>query len=511
MIVRELLTRFGVDFDDSGSKKAESALDSLKSFAGKVGLAVSAGAVAAGLYKIVEMGAAASENLALLRVTFGETSDAMLRWADEQSKVLGRSKYSLRQYAGAIGVVTKGLTGSEQDAAKVSQSFAALAVDFKAFFDLASDEDALNAFRSALTGETEPMKRFGVVMDEASLAAFAMREGHRKLWKDMSAAEKTMLRYRFIMGSSTVQLAMGAAAREADSFGNRLASLKESVRDIATALGAKFLPMAISVLDLFKELTPVVGFLADVIGSLASQTYFFEWVAGIAALRGGLAFLGMLVKLYVTIRTQVLLSLVSLLTSLQTITVWLGIATKATWAFIAAWAPVVGLVLGTIALAAAIAAAGVALAQTIATGTNFIADLTEDWFGLQTDIVIGLGIISEWFSSTWKGIKESVSGVLDSIREKIAGVLPAGVLDMLAKVGVDLRGAEQTAAGRTAGATAAPGSTVSSRSVNVTNGGVTVNVNGSATPGTAQAVGREVQKALDQQSRNLAATAPAGG
>ena len=126
--------------------------------------------------------------------------------------------------------------------------------------------------------------------------------------------------------------------------------------------------------------------------------------------------------------------------------------------------------------------------------------------------MIGLGIISEWFGTTWASIAETVGGILDKIREKIAGVLPAGVLSMLAKVGVDLTGASAAAASRTAPATAAaPGGNVSSRNVQVNNGAITVNVNGNATPAAAQQVGREVQRALDQNNRNLAQTAPAGG
>lgn len=510
MIVRELLTRFGVDFDDSGSKKAESALDTLKGFAGRVGLAISAGAVAKGLYEIVELASNASENLNLLKVTFGASTDAMVQWAEAQSDAVGRSRYTLLQYAGAIGVVTKGLTGSEKDAATVSQAFARLSVGLASFFNIA-ETDALSALRSALVGETEPLRRLGIVMDEAALATFALQQGHRTLWKNMTAAEKTMLRFQFIMSSSTVALAWGDAARTADGFANRIRRLKDRAQDLGTSLGEKLMPAAQKILDLLDKMAPVVSTLADFVGFLAQETYVFEAAAGIAAAKGGLAFLVMLGRLYIAARTQTLLAIVGLFTNLATLTTWLGIAATATKAFILAWAPVVGIVLGTVALAAAIAAAGVALAQTIATGTNFIADLTEEWFGLQTDIVIGLGIISEWFSRTWQGIKERVSGILDAIREKIAGVLPEGVLDFLAKVGVDLRGASQVAESRSAGGTAPPGTTVASRNVNVTNGAITVNVNGSATPGTAQAVGREVRAALDQQNKNLASTAPVGG
>lgn len=507
MIVRELVAKFGIDFDPEGVKKAQGAMEGLKNLAAKVGLAISAGAVAKGLYDIVGMAAGAAESLSLLKVTFGANTDAMLAWADAQAGVLGRSKYSLREYAGAIGVVAKGLTGSEKAAAQIGQSFGALAVDLKAFFDLASDEEALGALRSALTGETEPLKRLGIVMDEAGLAAFALNKGHRTLWKDMDAAQKTMVRYAFIMESATVKMAGGAASREAGSFGNRIAALKDRFKDLSIELGAAFLPMAQKVLDLFDDYQPHIKACANIISDLATKTYFFEWVAGIAATVGGAKLLGMLISLYRVIRTQTLLAVGNLVTTVRALPAAFTAAAASTKAFLIAAAPIAGI----IAVVALLGTAVYALYQTFTTGTNFIAEWTEEAFGLQTALIGAIGAVHTWFKETWASISDFATKALEKIRAKIAEVLPAGVLNLLAQVGVDLRSAEQNAGARTAGATVAPGSTVSSRNVNVAGSSVVVNVNGGATPATAQAVGREVQKALDNNNRNLAQTAPMGG
>jgi hypothetical protein len=505
VIVRELVAKFGLDFDETNLKRASSGLEGLKSLAGKVGLALSAGAIAKGLYSMVELAASASENLSLMKVTFGESTNSILKWAEVQSKTLGRSEYTLRKYAASIGVVAKGLTGSEKEATTVGVTFSQLAVDLKAFFDLSSDEEALNALRSGITGETEPLKRLGIVMDDAALSTYALQKGHETLWKDMTAAEKTMVRFNFIMSSSTVKDAWGASAREADSFGNRVAALTDRAMDLATKLGEKLLPAAQKILDILDKLMPIAGKCADAIGFLAEETYAFEVAAGIAAAVGGVKFIGMLVNLYRTIRTRVLLAFVSMFMNLAAVTAWLGVATTATWAFIVAWAPVAAIIAAVVLLGVAI----YALWETFTTGTNFIAEWTEEWWGLQSDIVTGLGIIEQWFTETWKSISEYVSGVLESIRKKIAEILPQSVLNALATVGIDLTGAATAASSHSdAGKTAAPGATVASRNVSVTNGAITVNVNGNATPGTANAVGKEVQRALDQNNRNLAQTAP---
>lgn len=509
MVVRELIAMFGIDFNPAGAKKAESALDGLKSLAGKVGLALSAGAIAKGMFGLVEMAAQVADTMSLLKTTFGTSAEAVTAWAKANADALGRSEYKLREYATALGVVAQGLTGSEKDAAKIGTTFAQLAVDMKAFFPGKTDLDALGALRSALTGETEPMKQFGVVMDEASLAAYALRQSNGRLWKDMSAAEKTMVRFNFIMANPNMKKAWGSSARESDQFSARVERLKNKAEDLGIKLGMVLLPAAQKFLDVLVKLSPAAAACADAVEYLAEQTYFFEGAMLLAGLVTGVKFINFLIRLHKLIRAQVLFSLIGLFTNLATVTAWLGTAATATWAFIAAWAPIVGIVLGTIALAAAIAAAGIALAQTIATGTNFIADLSEEWLGLQTLLVKGIGYVHDFFKWYWGGIYDLVMGVLNGIREKIAEVLPQGVLNLLAKVGLDLTGASAAASARTqAGAVAPPGATVASRNVNVSNGAITVNVNGNATPGTAQQVGKEVQKALDNNNRNLAQTAP---
>jgi hypothetical protein len=505
MIVRELVAKFGIDFDDKGAKRASSVMDGLKGAAVKLVTAISAGAIAKGLYDMVEMAAQAEDTLSLLKATFGASADAVTSWANANADALGRSEFKLREYAAAMGVVAKGLTGSEKEAATIGTTFAKLAVDMKSFFPGKTDLDALHALRSALTGETEPMKQFGVVMDEAGLAAFALRQGNQRLWKDMSAAEKTMVRFNFIMASTMATDVWGTATKEADNFSNRVERLKNKAGDLATKLGMELLPYAQKFLDFLEDAAPYAKKAADAMKELAEHTGAFATVAGIAGVVAIPSLIAGLVNLYRTVKTRVLLAFVGMFMNLSILTGWLGAATTATWSFIVAWGPVA-------AIAGLVALVGVALYalwQQFTTGENFIANFLEKWLGVETWLVASIGTVHEWFKRTWTDISDFVTSTLEKIRAKIASVLPEGVLSMLAKVGVDLQGAGAAAHARTgAGAVATPGSTVASRSVNVTNGAVNVTIQGNATPGVAEQVGKEVRKALDSNNRNLAQTAP---
>jgi hypothetical protein len=65
-----------------------------------------------------------------------------------------------------------------------------------------------------MTGETEPMKRFGIILTDAALNEYALAQGIRKRVEQMSTAEKTQLRYNAIV--SMMGEAHGDAARTTD-------------------------------------------------------------------------------------------------------------------------------------------------------------------------------------------------------------------------------------------------------------------------------------------------------
>jgi hypothetical protein len=60
-----------------------------------------------------------------------------------------------------------------------------LSGDMASFYNVSQDV-AETALHSVFTGETETLKRFGIVMTEANLKAFALSQGITTLYNDMS-------------------------------------------------------------------------------------------------------------------------------------------------------------------------------------------------------------------------------------------------------------------------------------------------------------------------------------
>jgi hypothetical protein len=241
-VLRDLVARLGLDFDGKAFNEGEKAVGSLKGAMSSLAQAAAAGAIAKGLFELTKMASDASETMNVLSASFGEQEEDVTSWATTFAKEAGRSEFLLREMAGTLGAVLNPMMeGNTEAAAEMSTGFAALAVDLGSFFN-AADDDALQALRSGLVGEAEPLKRFGIVMNEATLASFALDQGIRKSVKSMSNAEKTTLRYNFIM-SQTVN-AQGDAAKTSEGWANASKAVAASLTDLGTKMGLVLLPFA---------------------------------------------------------------------------------------------------------------------------------------------------------------------------------------------------------------------------------------------------------------------------
>lgn len=240
MIVRELIAKLGLKTDKQSFDRAEKRMSDTKDLLQRIGGFVTVGLVAVGFRNVINLASDANETLNVLNAAFGKNEESVKQWASTFGKEAGRSQYQMRELAGQLGAILNPLMENNADAAaEMSTRLSSLAVDLGSFYN-ATDDEALIALRSAIVGEAEPMKRFGVVMLEANLAAFALEQGITKNIKTMSMAEKTQLRYNFLIGKTA--LAHGDAAKTSEGFANASKGLLGGLRDLATAVGLKLLP-----------------------------------------------------------------------------------------------------------------------------------------------------------------------------------------------------------------------------------------------------------------------------
>ena len=140
---------------------------------------------------------------------------------------------------------------------KMAKTLTGLAGDMSSFYNVSQDV-AQTALNSIYTGETESLKKFGVVMTEANLQQYAYSRGITKQVSAMSQLEKVYLRYSYVLNST--QKAQGDFSRTSGSWANQVRLLKEQFSQLLGILGK----------GLISVLKPIVKALNTMLASLIS-------------------------------------------------------------------------------------------------------------------------------------------------------------------------------------------------------------------------------------------------
>lgn len=268
MVVRELVAVLGMKTDTGSFKRAESAMDRIKSAAVGIGAAwlavqgaMRAGAVFAGFFREAS---SAQETLNLLGLAFGENSQKVLDWADSFSKAAGRSRFELRKMAGDMGALLNPLLDQDTGAAaEMSTKLSEVAIDLASAMDK-TDKEVMDTIRSGISGETEPMKRLGINLTVESLEQFGKAAGFKKSFKAMTIREKTELRYAAILQKT--KFIQGDAANTAKFYANAVKALGARFKDFAVEVGLRMMPVMESIVATLIELADTNGWLADALG-----------------------------------------------------------------------------------------------------------------------------------------------------------------------------------------------------------------------------------------------------
>ena len=133
------------------------------------------------------------ENLNLFMVALGKntTSNRVLE-GDERSLYVDEAQ--LTRVQGIFYQISEALGLSSAKAYTLSENFTKLAYDLASFYNI-TIEDAVIKLQAGLVGETEPLRRIGIIITENNLAETARNLGIKKSIRNMTEMEKIQLRY----------------------------------------------------------------------------------------------------------------------------------------------------------------------------------------------------------------------------------------------------------------------------------------------------------------------------
>jgi len=228
-------------------------------FAALGGVAIGA---AMALKPMIDKAASMEESLSKNRVVFGESAAAVEQFAETSLHAFGVTERAALEATGVIGTLGSALGMTEADSASMATTLVGLAGDMSSFND-ASVEETLTAIQAGLRGESEPLRRFGVLLDAATLKAKALEKGIIKSTKEaLTPQTKALAAYELILEQTSIQ--MGDFTRTADSATNQSKLLAGEWDKIQTSIGEKVLPMFTAIVtSLNKEVMPALQAFAD--------------------------------------------------------------------------------------------------------------------------------------------------------------------------------------------------------------------------------------------------------
>lgn len=206
--------------------------------AGKKMSVLTAGVVAGGL-KITDMASDLEETMSKTDVVFGGSAKEVKEWSESSIEDMGLAQETALDLASIYGDMGTSMEISKDKAADMGMELTKRAADLASFKNIKIDV-ANTALNAVYTGETESLKKLGVVMTQANLEQFAMAQGAEKSYKEMTEAEKVMLRYEYVM--TKTNNAAGDFARTSDGYANSQRIMSESFKQMGTELGEILLP-----------------------------------------------------------------------------------------------------------------------------------------------------------------------------------------------------------------------------------------------------------------------------
>lgn len=227
---------------------------SAKTVAGALGgFSLAVGTVTSVLGPAIKAASNMEESLSKVNVVFGKGAREVEKFATGAVRNLGQSKQAVLEAAGVFGTFGKaaGLAGT--DLATFSNDFTTLATDL-ASFNNTTPEEAVQAIGAALRGEAEPLRRYGVLLNDATLKQEAMTLGIYDGKGALTAQQKILAAQSAIYKQTND--AQGDFMRTSDGLANSTRTLAATFENLKAKFGAAFIEQA-------KTATANINFLAQ--------------------------------------------------------------------------------------------------------------------------------------------------------------------------------------------------------------------------------------------------------
>ena len=203
----------------------------------------------------INTASAVTEVQNVVDTAFGDMTYKMEQFADTSIEAYGMSKLTAKETGSAFMAMASGMGLASDEASNMAIKLTGLTGDLSSFYNVSQDV-AKTALESVFTGETETLKKFGIVMTQVNLKQYALSQGITKNVSAMTQAELTQLRYNYVMAQTA--MAQGDFAKTSNSWANQTRILSEKWKEFLSIMGN----------GIIKVLTPCVQALNNIMSSI---------------------------------------------------------------------------------------------------------------------------------------------------------------------------------------------------------------------------------------------------
>lgn len=234
------------------------------------------------LGEAIDISSSLTEVENVVRTTFGNYEKLIQDFSKTSIQDFGMSELMAKQVASRFQAMGVAMGFPQKNMANMSLELTKLTADMASFYDMSQTDVARN-LQAIFTGETEPLRKYGLDLTQATLKEWALKQGLDADITSMTQAQKAMLRYQYVMQNTAA--AQGDFARTADTWHNQITVLTQSFQQLASIIGGAlinaFKPF---VRTLNQVMQYVIAFAETVTNALGS---IFGWQYEVSA--GGVA------------------------------------------------------------------------------------------------------------------------------------------------------------------------------------------------------------------------------
>jgi len=243
------------------------------------------GALAAAGQKVTEFVTGSVDAFARLQdstqaasVVFGNSFGTVEKFASQAASSIGISKAEALDASITFGTFGKAAGLAGEPLAGFSDDMVKLAGDMASFRGT-SPQEAIEAIGAAFRGETDPIEKYGVLINQATVKQEAERLGLIKHGEELTNHARIMATQSLIYKQTAD--AQGDFQRSGDSVANTQKRIAAETENAQAALGEKLAPAYLAVLNALNQVITGVTKFLDVVGPIVAKIW--EWKDAIAA------------------------------------------------------------------------------------------------------------------------------------------------------------------------------------------------------------------------------------